>query len=453
MSAAKSFAGRSNRRSPGIGITSSGVVLSAEVRLRASRAHRWWTSGLVVAHRVMNYGSTQPWPQHSAWTRRQFALMLCCGILLMCAGMLVPIRTFDAADVLLALGTTAVPARRRMASSIDRDEPAPVRARGRPTLLVYGVGFNALEIRRELKGNLGLGRIGGFIRGANETEVCVPAEEVITHDRPLKQIAKDIGADEVVVSLVERRGGSMPLRELLDCRIAGLPVRDLNSYFENRLGQIRLDNLKASWLIFGNGFEQGILRSVLKRSFDMMAAVLLLVITLPVMALAAAAIRIESRGPVLYRQERTGFNGEPFYVIKFRSMRVDAESDGKPRWATAGDSRITRVGRIIRKTRIDELPQLWCVLRGTMSLVGPRPERPFFVAQLTQDIPFYAVRHCVKPGVTGWAQVRADYGSTIEETCTKLQYDLYYVKNHSLWLDLRIMLETVVVVLTGRGAR
>jgi exopolysaccharide biosynthesis polyprenyl glycosylphosphotransferase len=171
------------------------------------------------------------------------------------------------------------------------------------------------------------------------------------------------------------------------------------------------------------------------------------------MLLAALAIKLDSRGPVLYRQERVGLNNQPFQVVKFRSMRTDAEKDGKAVWATRNDSRVTRVGRFIRLTRIDELPQLFSVLKGDMSLVGPRPERPPFVEQLTRQIPFYAVRHSVKPGVTGWAQVRYQYGSTVEDSQEKLQYDLYYVKNHSLWMDLRILVQTVHVVLTGKGAQ
>jgi exopolysaccharide biosynthesis polyprenyl glycosylphosphotransferase len=178
-----------------------------------------------------------------------------------------------------------------------------------------------------------------------------------------------------------------------------------------------------------------------------------MVLTAPIMTAAALAIRLESKGGVLYRQERHGLGGKPFQVIKFRSMRSDAEQAGRPQWATANDSRVTRVGRFIRQTRIDELPQLINVLRGDMSMVGPRPERPYFVEQLTREIPYYAVRHSVKPGVTGWAQVRCDYGASVDESKTKLQFDLYYVKNHSLFLDLMVMLETVGVVLTGKGAR
>lgn len=244
----------------------------------------------------------------------------------------------------------------------------------------------------------------------------------------------------------------MPLRELLDCKLQGIKVVDLASHFEQTLGQIRLDSLYAGWLIFGDGFRQGSIRSGVKRLFDIVCASILILISLPIMAIAAVFIVLEDGFPLIYRQERVGLNGRLFNVIKFRSMRRDAEKDGKPVWARAKDNRVTRVGQIIRKLRIDELPQLFSVLKGDMSLVGPRPERPFFVDQLTKEIPFYAVRHSVKPGVTGWAQVRYHYGATVEDSAEKLQYDLYYVKNHSLFLDLVILFETVGVVLTGKGA-
>jgi exopolysaccharide biosynthesis polyprenyl glycosylphosphotransferase len=194
-------------------------------------------------------------------------------------------------------------------------------------------------------------------------------------------------------------------------------------------------------------------RTVVKRMFDLLCATLLIVLALPVMLLTGTFILLESGGPILYRQERVGLNGRLFNVIKFRSMRLDAEQDGKPRWALAADDRVTRVGRFIRKLRIDELPQLFSVLSGDMSLVGPRPERPYFVDKLTQELPYYAVRQSVKPGVTGWAQVRYHYGASVEDAAEKLQYDLYYVKNHSLFLDLVVLFETVGVVLMGTGAQ
>jgi sugar transferase (PEP-CTERM system associated) len=295
--------------------------------------------------------------------------------------------------------------------------------------------------------------IVGYLAGPNEREPAVPAHEILSSDGTLPEMARKLGVEEIVVALTERRAGSMPLRQLLDCKVSGTKVYDLNTHFEKTLGQIRVDYLSASWLIFGDGFNQGAWRTAVKRVFDIFCATLLILASSPLMLAAAIAIKLESQGPALYRQERTGLNGRAFSIAKFRSMRIDAEGDGKPQWAQANDNRVTRVGQFIRRVRIDELPQLFNVLRGDMSLVGPRPERPFFVEQLTQEIPFYALRHSVKPGVTGWAQVRYPYGATVEDSQEKLQYDLYYVKNHTLFLDLVVLMETVGVVLTGKGAR
>ena len=228
---------------------------------------------------------------------------------------------------------------------------------------------------------------------------------------------------------------------------------DLQSFYEREEGVLRIDSMRASWMIFGNGFDQGISRDVVKRLFDVIASAGLLLLAAPILLVAMIAVVIESGFPIFYSQERVGQGGERFRILKLRSMRQDAEKDGKARWAVANDSRVTRVGAFLRKTRIDELPQLWTVLRGDMSFVGPRPERQVFVDQLTEKIPFYDVRHSVKPGVTGWAQVRYPYGASIEDGLKKLEYDLYYVKNHSLFLDLMIMVETIQVVLLGKGAR
>jgi exopolysaccharide biosynthesis polyprenyl glycosylphosphotransferase len=216
---------------------------------------------------------------------------------------------------------------------------------------------------------------------------------------------------------------------------------------------VSIDSLKASWLVYGCGFAQGGLRTAIKREFDSLVSLLLLIIALPIMVLAAIAIKLDSRGPILYFQERVGFRGRTFMCPKFRSMSVDAEKDGVARWATSNDSRVTRVGAILRACRIDELPQLVSVLRGEMSLVGPRPERPAFVRQLQAEIPFYDIRHSVKPGVTGWAQVRYRYGASVEDARKKHQFDLYYVKNHSLFLDLLVLVQTVSVVLFREGSR
>ncbi len=275
-------------------------------------------------------------------------------------------------------------------------------ARVRSRTLIFGSGEAARVVGNTLRSADPDVEIVGYFPGPNERETAVPSSELILNTQSLLQAARERRADEIVVALTERRSGSMPLRELLDCKLNGVRVCDINSHFEKRLGQIRVDYLYAGWLIFGDGFNQGFARTAVKRMFDIVCASILIVLSAPLMLLAALAIRLESRGPFLYRQPRVGMGGCSFVVIKFRSMRIDAEKDGKPRWATASDDRVTRVGRLIRKTRIDELPQLFSVLKGDMSLVGPRPERQFFVEQLTQEIPFYSVRHSVKPGVTGW---------------------------------------------------
>lgn len=320
-------------------------------------------------------------------------------------------------------------------------------------VLIFGTGPEADAVGKVLRRSDPEIQIVGFYPSPTESDVCVPNQQLLPRDRSLSDTAYALNVHEIVIAVHERRGGILPLRELLDCKLSGVKVLDLASYFERALGQIRLDSLKAGWLIFGEGFRQGWGRTSVKRMFDIVAAVILLLLALPVMLTTALLIALEDGFPIFYRQERVGLNGRLFSVVKFRSMRKDAESDGKPRWATANDDRTTRVGRIIRKLRIDELPQLFGVLSGDMSLVGPRPERPYFVDQLTRDIPFYAVRHSVKPGVTGWAQVSYHYGASVDDSIQKLQYDLYYVKNHTLFLDFVILFETVGVVLTGKGAQ
>ena len=320
-------------------------------------------------------------------------------------------------------------------------------------ILVLGTGPVAKQVSESLLASDPHARIVGFFPGPNEQVRSVPESQILASTSSLAVTAERAGVDEVIVALSERRSGSMSLRDLLECKIGGIRVSDISTHFEKRLGQIRLDYVNAGWLIFGDGFNQGFVRTAIKRVFDIVCAAFLLALTLPLMVFTMLVISLESRGPVFYRQERVGLNGKSFNVIKFRSMRSDAEHDGNPRWAVAADDRVTRVGRLIRKVRIDELPQLYNVLKGEMSVVGPRPERPFFVESLTKDIPYYAVRHSVKPGVTGWAQVRYEYGATVEDAKHKLQYDLYYVKNHTLFLDMLIMFETVSVVLTGKGAR
>jgi sugar transferase (PEP-CTERM system associated) len=287
-------------------------------------------------------------------------------------------------------------------------------------------------------------------------ESVVQAEDKRFNTFPLSTSIDDIVSqhdiNQIIVAVKEQRGGNVPMAQLLSARIQGIPVMDLAAFYEQTTGEVHVDSLKASFLVYGRGFAQGRGRIIVKRAFDVITSGLLLLLSSPVMVLTMLAIKLESDGPIMYSQERVGLGGKRFMCLKFRSMRTDAEKDGVAVWASKNDARITGVGAFIRKTRIDELPQLFSVLAGEMSMVGPRPERPAFVAQLKEQIPFYDVRHSVKPGVTGWAQVRYAYGASVEDALRKHQYDLYYVKNNSLFLDLLILFETVSVVLFREGA-
>jgi sugar transferase (PEP-CTERM system associated) len=281
-----------------------------------------------------------------------------------------------------------------------------------------------------------------------------PADRLIPLPQNLFEWAVENDVDEIVVAMDDRRQG-FPLHDFIECRLAGIQLLELPSFLERETGKVHLEILNPSWIIFGDGFRISQLQSALERVFDIVVSSLLLVLALPAMALAVVAIWLEDglKAPILYRQKRVGQHSKPFDVIKFRSMRVDAERPGVAQWAVANDPRVTRTGAFMRKTRLDELPQLWNVLSGDMSFVGPRPERPEFVATLQERIPYYRERHAVKPGITGWAQLCYPYGSSEKDALEKLQYDLYYVKNRSLLLDLAILLQTVEVVLWGKGAR
>jgi sugar transferase (PEP-CTERM system associated) len=293
--------------------------------------------------------------------------------------------------------------------------------------------------------------IAGFIN-TNTEELCVDSKSLMVprDGDSLLSMARSYNIEEIVVAVQNRRGG-FPIKELLDCKLQGLKVTDAANFFERETYQIRVDSLQPSWLVFGGGFDQSFARTYMKRSFDIICSTLILLATFPIMLLAALAVWLEDRGPVFYSQERVGLDGAIFRVHKFRSMRIDAEKGGKPQWAQQNDPRVTRVGNFMRKTRIDELPQVLNVIKGSMSFVGPRPERQYFVEQLIEVVPYYNVRHSVKPGITGWAQVRYGYGSSAEDALQKLQYDLYYVKNNSLFLDVLILIDTLKVVLFRSG--
>jgi sugar transferase (PEP-CTERM system associated) len=314
-------------------------------------------------------------------------------------------------------------------------------------ILVLGSGPSALRLRQ--LATIGRGRLFETVLAApDNAEAPMDASlspDALRHQRIWGIV---ITGDPTITD-----DAVLPTRHLLDCKLRGIPVFNEAGFCEQHLGRIDLDSIRADWLLYADGFTNGRMVKAVKRGFDIGVSLVLLLVTLPLMLLTAMVIRMDSRGPVLYRQRRVGLHGEVFTLFKFRSMAVDAEAGGDPRWATQQDPRITRVGSFIRPMRIDELPQLINVLRGEMSMIGPRPERPHFVEQLTRMIPFYRERSYVKPGITGWAQVSFPYGASVEDARQKLAYDLYYVKNRSLLLDLLILLATVRVILFREGAR
>ena len=321
-------------------------------------------------------------------------------------------------------------------------------------VLVLGSGRNAALISQLLSQSQRRGfEIVGYVPVSGET-CAVASESLVTVTDALHVLALREHIDEILIAVEDRRG-HLPMEELFRCRQSGIPVTDLATFFESESGQVPMALTDPSWLVFSGGFCVSRMRCLVKRAFDLGVAAILLVLTWPFMLLVALAILVESGGPapILYRQVRVGRHGKPFRIVKFRSMRTDAESDGCARWARTADDRVTRVGRFIRKVRLDELPQLWNVLHGEMSFIGPRPERPEFVIDLARKIRYYDARHCVKPGLTGWAQLLYPYGASENDAAQKLKYDLFYIKNQSMALDLLILLQTVEVVLFGRGAR
>lgn len=322
-------------------------------------------------------------------------------------------------------------------------------------VLVYGSGSAASTITSSMRRKTDRQgfTIVGFVRVQDE-ETRVTGERIINLRQPLAEYARQTEIDQIVVAL-DKKHDQTPTDELFKCRLQGIKVLNLVNFFEREAGKILVDFATPGWMTLTEDLRSGTSKSVTKRCFDICSSFFLLMATWPVMLATAVAIWMEDgfKAPIFFSQERVGLNGKAFKVLKFRSMSVDAEGDGKARWATVNDSRVTRVGAFIRRTRIDELPQIFNVLSGEMAFIGPRPERPEFVQQLAQRIPYYNSRHAVKPGITGWAQLCYPYGASEEDARQKLQFDLYYVKNQSLFLDFMITLSTVEVVLFGKGAR
>jgi sugar transferase (PEP-CTERM system associated) len=312
---------------------------------------------------------------------------------------------------------------------------------------VLGTGDRAQRLLNGLRqrSELGIEVVGwtGNIEGE------LTRETVASH---LVGLAKDKGVHRVIVAMPDRRG-TLPVEELLNMRLAGVKVEEATSWLEKITGRIEVEQLYPSWLIFAEGFRfSGFFRMV-RRALSFSVALIGLVIAIPLLPFIWLAVRLGSPGPALYRQKRVGRGGSTFYCYKFRTMRQDAEADTGATWASDDDPRITRVGKFLRTSRLDEIPQLWCVLKGDMHLVGPRPERPEFVEWLSREIPYYGVRHMVRPGITGWAQVQYKYGNTLDDAREKLQYDLFYIKNASVGLDFLILFQTIKIVLLGRGAQ
>jgi sugar transferase (PEP-CTERM system associated) len=324
----------------------------------------------------------------------------------------------------------------------------------RERLLLVGTSKGAIDLARELYERVDLGAdIVGFI-DADPARVGAPVINpgVVGTIEDIPTLVRAMSVDRVVVSLADARG-TLPMEKLLEMRLDGVAFDHLATVYEEYTGKIAVENLRPSWFIFSTGFRKGRLLQTSKRLLDIALAGIGLLLASPLMAAAAIAIRLDSPGAILYRQQRVGQHGRLFNLFKFRSMRHDAEAQTGAVWASEGDPRITRVGRFLRKSRLDEVLQLWNVLRGDMSIVGPRPERPEFVESLIKEIPFYRQRHTVKPGLSGWAQVSYSYAGSVDGTMEKLQYDLFYIKNLSLPLDLYIMFCTAKIVLLGRGAR
>lgn len=321
-------------------------------------------------------------------------------------------------------------------------------------ILIVGSGNLAVEVAREVLDRPDAGyRIVGFV--GTDSELLGKSlinPRVIGLTEQLDEIVKRENIDRIVVAMGERRG-QLPTNKLLKLSLAGeVNIEEGASFYERITGRVSLNMLRPSWLIFGGRGRQAKITEVARNVVHWLVALIGAILSLPIVLVTAVLIKLESKGPVFYKQERVGKNGRTFTLTKFRSMRVDAEESG-PVWASKGDTRTTRVGRVIRKIRVDEIPQFWNILLGHMSFVGPRPERPHFVAQLAEEIPFYEQRHLIAPGLTGWAQIKYPYGASIEDARQKLQYDLFYIKHHGLFLDALIMFETIKIILFGRGAQ
>jgi sugar transferase (PEP-CTERM system associated) len=428
------------------------IALAAQTRGASGSGAQLWPIVMVSGLCLLCFYYTGIYDLTEVQSSRELLVRLLQGTgaaatLLAIPAVLVPSAVLDSGTFVTALGGygAAVLAWRLIFNSVSRAPHLEER------VLIVGTGQVAHLLTQEIATRQAFAyRLIGFI-GHRDEPCLVREHDILGKVEDIGCVVAERHITRIVISLADRRG-HLPIAELLRAKLAGVHVEDATTTYERLTGKILLDDLKPSWLIFSDGFRASRLSRLVKRTFDLGMSTVGLVLAAPLMVLSVIAVWLDSPGPILYSQPRVGENGRIFTLYKFRSMRVDAEN-GTPVWAISNDRRVTRIGRFLRTTRLDELPQLWNVMLGDMSFVGPRPERPYFVQQLRSMIPFYEERHSVKPGVTGWAQIRYRYGSSVEDAVEKLRYDLYYIKHMSILFDMTIVIDTVKVILIGRGAQ
>ncbi|MGI9508061.1 MAG: TIGR03013 family XrtA/PEP-CTERM system glycosyltransferase [Geminicoccaceae bacterium] len=396
----------------------------------------------------------EAWRSVQIMARRLFASALCGSLLIVVSQYLLLGYWPSPAKIAFCAGLSCLVA---LGARLIGRKLTGLRSRFKPRALILGTGVKAEALWRALGHGFHGPSVDGFVELENAGSSLthrglLPAQRIVGMPHDLASYAKDRRIEEIVIAL-DDESARLPEQDLIHCRMGGVNVVDSASFAERITGRVKLDLMDSGWLIFAPGFRRGRLKSLAKRGTDLLYSMLILGAALPLLPLIALLVKLDSPGPVFYRQRRVGLNGRTFEIYKFRSMRADAEADGKARWACSQDDRITRFGHFLRQSRLDELPQLINVLKGDMSMVGPRPERPEFTEELTVALPLYQKRHTVRPGITGWAQINYPYGASIEDTREKLEYDLYYVKNYSLFLDLVTIILTARIAFGGVGAR
>jgi len=432
----------------------SAALLSTWLAAWPGEGSVWPKTALLTVIVILVLHLADLYDARSAPGRRELAARLLLGFFpaaLLAAALAFAVPAFRFGRFAFLLIVTLVPAGLFLTRTVWAriHDAQPLRER----VLVMGVSRSAGDLLKlQGTGSHPFAALGVLDDSPDAHDRLPEGAELLGKTKDLLSIVDELHPDCVIVSLAEMRG-AFPAQDLLECRMRGIRVEDWPTFYEKQTGKILLTELRPSWLIFSDGFVKTQLTQMQKRAVDAFLASVGLLVALPIMALVALAIKLDSKGPVLFRQERVGQRGKIFVLYKFRSMRANAERESGPVWAAPADPRVTRIGRILRVSRLDELPQLLNVLRGDMSFIGPRPERPEFVSTLLRQSPFYMQRLSVKPGITGWAQVRYQYAASLDDSVEKLQYDLYYIKNLSPFLDLLILLHTIQVVLLARGSR